>query len=511
VKHRNILGIAALSVLVLYLGANALFVAAHKHLWYDELFTVAVARQGTPARVWSALEQCLDGQPPPFYLAEGAAAKLIPYEPVAYRMLPTIGYLLVSVCLFVFVRRRAGNMAGLIAAIIPPLSMVRLYPLEARPYGILLGCLALALVCWQRADRWLWQIGLAISLALAACAHYYAPLAFVPFGLAEVASSVMRRRIRWGVWAAFAVGILPALAFSPLLLKFKQYYGSSFWSKPGFGQIGAYDTLLNLPTGIGLGVAVVLALTIGVVINRARTGDGQQLSETPVEELLISLGFIAFPLIVLAITMIFGGGLTERYILATVMGIAAGAAFVLARLGRRAVLLALTFLACAFTWREARAVAVMVKHPPGPAVPAGQAMVRDILENSPDRTLPMVISSGLTYLAIAYYSAPDYADRVFNLVDEKKALEYVHTGSIEQALVLLRQYQPLHIVPFAEFAAAHPKFYLYSDGETFDWWPMRLSDDGYTFQTVKVTSGKTVYLVDLNKDQKTLTSMRLHE
>jgi hypothetical protein len=511
VKYRNTLGLAALILLVLYMGANALFVAAHKHLWYDELFTVAVAQQGTPARIWSALEACLDGQPPPFYLAEGAAAKLIPYEPTAYRMLPTIGYVVLSVCLFVFVRRRAGNAAGLVAAIIPPLSMVRLYPLEARPYGIILGCLAVALVCWQRANRWPGQVGLAISLALAACAHYYAPLAFVPFGLAEVASSVIRRRIRWGVWAAFVVGILPALAFAPLLLKFKQYYGSSFWSKPGFGQIGAYDALLNLPTGIGLGVAVVLTFTIAAIVRRALAGDVQVLQHAPLEELLISLGFIALPLIGLAITMTVGGGLTERYILATVIGVAAGAALLLARQGRSVVLLALLFLVCAFAWREARASVAMIKHPPGPAVPAGQAMVREVLENAPDRTLPMVISSGLTYLAIAHYSAPNYADRVFNLVDEKKAVEYVHTASLEQSLVLLRRYQPLHIVPFEEFAAAHPKFYLYSDGETFDWWPMRLSDDGYSFQTVKMNGPRVVYLVDLSKDRKTLTSMRVHE
>jgi hypothetical protein len=291
-------------------------------------------------------------------------------------------------------------------------------------------------------------------------------------------------------------------------VKFKQYYGSNFWSKPGFGQIGSYDTLLNLPTGIGLALAIVLALSILGVLVRALAGDGQEARRVPIEELLISLSFILLPLLAIAITMLARGGLTERYMLPAVMGIAAGSAFLLARLGRRAVMLALIFLACAFIWRDARAAAAMLKHPPGPAIPPGLPVVRDVLANSPYGDLPIVISSGLSYLAIAHYSGPSYADRVFNLVDEQKAIEYVQTDSVDAALILLRRYLPLQVMRLQEFAAAHPKFYLYSDGETFDWWPIRLSDDGYSLQTVKVTNGKIVYLVDLSKDQKSLTSMR---
>ena len=56
-----------------------------------------------------------------------------------------------QVCLFFFVRNMAGDRAGAVAAAFPALTATLFYSAEGRPYGLLLGMYALALLCWQMA------------------------------------------------------------------------------------------------------------------------------------------------------------------------------------------------------------------------------------------------------------------------------------------------------------------------------------------------------------------------
>ena len=61
-----------------------------------------------------------------------------------------LGYLLMSVCVFGFVVRRASRLYGLVAVLLPIATIAHGYAYEARAYGLVLGFSAAALLCWQR-------------------------------------------------------------------------------------------------------------------------------------------------------------------------------------------------------------------------------------------------------------------------------------------------------------------------------------------------------------------------
>ena len=67
----------------------------------------------------------------------------------ALRLPALLGFLLMQLCLFFFVRNLAGERAGVVAAAFPALTATLFYSAEGRPYGLMLGLYALALLCWQ--------------------------------------------------------------------------------------------------------------------------------------------------------------------------------------------------------------------------------------------------------------------------------------------------------------------------------------------------------------------------
>jgi hypothetical protein len=70
---------------------------------------------------------------------------------LAMRLPSMCGYLLMQICLFYFVRRIATERAATFALAFPTLIGVVSYSVQARPYGLLLGLSALAMVSWQTA------------------------------------------------------------------------------------------------------------------------------------------------------------------------------------------------------------------------------------------------------------------------------------------------------------------------------------------------------------------------
>ncbi len=244
--------ISALVVMLVCSIATGLYVAAHRPFWFDELCTVAVVRQQGVSRQWQALADAVDGNPPLFHLAEAAVGKLVGTPEIAYRILPLLGCVVMQFGLFAFVRRQAGDLAGLIAALIPPLTAANYYYTEARPYGIVLGVITVALLCWRRGDKW-GMAGLALSLALAVSFHYYGIFAALCIGAAEIVRSILLRKLRLAVWLALAAGSACLAIYWPLLQAFKRYYGAHFWAKPKLLAVfTAYGHILDLPQSLAV-------------------------------------------------------------------------------------------------------------------------------------------------------------------------------------------------------------------------------------------------------------------
>src|SRR5665213_3256406 len=170
-----------LVLLVLYAGVAGIYRSSRKALWFDEVFTAVVAHLSSPARIWDALARAADSSPPPFLLIEGASQSLFGDEHVGLRFPALAAFASIPVALFLFIRKRLGDIPALIAAVVPLLtSLFSTYAIEARSYSMVAACVAWAIVVWQDSERPGAALILAFLLGAAVCFHYYAVLVLVP-------------------------------------------------------------------------------------------------------------------------------------------------------------------------------------------------------------------------------------------------------------------------------------------------------------------------------------------
>jgi hypothetical protein len=212
-------------VFVLLTAALGLAWSHSKLMSQDEMYafqTYSVPTVGKLVQVQRTWPISLD--PLLYPLLAHAGMKAFGAGPFALRLPALLGFLLMQVCLFFFVRNMAGERAGLLAAAFPALTATLYYSIEGRPYGLMLGLYALALLSWQAATREAgnrhrgWALaGLTAAIAATINAHYFGILLLVPVCAAEGFRTLQRRRIDWPVVVAIAVGMGSFVATWPFL------------------------------------------------------------------------------------------------------------------------------------------------------------------------------------------------------------------------------------------------------------------------------------------------------
>lgn len=321
-------------ILLFVTAALAMAWSAHRDLNQDEAFvfqtdTVATLRQLVDVQLHSPIS--LD---PLFYHLLGfASAKAFGATAFAIRLPSILGFLLMQVCLFAFVRRIAGSVAGFVAALVPAITATLFYAQQTRPYGVLLGLSALALLAYQHSIRdqvrFRWLSILSAALLLALNSHYFAILLLIPLYGAELVRIATGRRIDWPMLVAIAAGStgeLLTLPFQPAASQFRKHYynagrvtfhavtqsyRSLFVNYTGESQHTQKVILVMLSSG-----ALVL---IASLVARARSRDLQvQIAEQVFLVLLSSLPFFGYVL-----AKFVTHSIEVRYILPAIIGIAA--------------------------------------------------------------------------------------------------------------------------------------------------------------------------------------------
>ena len=384
---------AALLAILVYAAVMSLDRAATRFFWSDEIITIVVSRLSSPSAIWSALKEATDGNPPAFYIIESALGSVTGDPHVSFRVASVLGLLLTSIALFIFVRRSAGAIGGLLAATMPLLTpLFSYFAVEARPYSVLVACLAWAMVTWQHVARPWRPVGFALLLMTAVSLHFYALAAIVPFGVAELAWTLQARKVRLRVWSALATVIVPLAALWPQVASLRERFGAHYWAQEGpTFMLSAHETTLGLPDYWGVGVAVALSAGLLFEVLRAlRTPDAPP--ETASEKMLL-LTLINLPVIAYGMTVVAGGGLTPRYVLPSTLGVIAALSSAAARgpWRRGAVCLATLLLVVAFQggkyWRDRPELAKNSKLP-------DTAVLEELQRSSGRPDLPVVVSEG---------------------------------------------------------------------------------------------------------------------
>jgi hypothetical protein len=454
---------------ILYLVSTCLL-ASRKLMWNDELFTFYIARLPSLADMWSALSTGADQIPPFFHMITRASLSLFGVNHVSIRLPEILGFWVMSLCLFRFVSKRSTGLYGFTAMLFPLITTAYDYAYEARPYGLVLGFCALALLCWQSAAegrrRKLSLVGLAVSFAAAISSHYYAVLLFFPLAAGEVVRSLSQRRLDLSIWGAFGFGMTPLLLFLPLI-EGARTYSASFWAQPHWRSIPEFYYFLLIPAVFPL-VAILILSAVNLPTPRPDPSRPNQEScaPIPIHEIGASFGFIAMPIVAVIFAKLVTGAFTYRYALPSVIGFSILLAFgAFKLLGLRAILsvaLIVSFLG-GFIMLQVRSLQeiLAVSQELDKTYKFIQSKTESELPTKTESKLPIVASDLHTFMALIHYGPSDIASRLVYLADPEASLRYLGHTTVDRGILDLKPWFGLKIEEYGAYMTSQRHFWVY--------------------------------------------------
>ena len=485
---------AALEAIVVfaYFGWLAVTIgrfAAIRPLWYDELFTLHLARIASPLELLSHLAAGVDLNPPLLYLATRASILLFGEAEWAIRLPSLLGMLLGCGCLYAFLRRRGGAALALLAVAASVASIkVWVYFLDARPYGLAFGFAGLSLYCWQRAGeggpRRGWLFGLALAAILGTSTHYYFAVTLAAIGYAEVLRWISIRRLDAVPSLALACGGLTLLAWRPLWSAPARDYAAGFWAKVHFNYHGVQGTFAEFAEP-SLAIPVLLALAVAVLVRRPGPADTIRFHEA-----IALAALAASPLLGVYLGATLTGGFYYRYVLPAALGLGAIFAIVIHRAASGSPLAAsLAFLAFAYTGLpfHARSAADYLR-----AEATELASLSSFLEaNAGDDAV--VLESHSTFGRVWHYHGGHRFEPLF-IADAELAFQYEKVDTTDRALALLKRVTPVPAVTPMELLTqikAGKAIFYYGPGKA--WGYNDLKSRGVRFEKMAERPGGTLY------------------
>ena len=454
------LGAAAISLLYWICAGLR---AANKPFWYDELATWHIARLPSVGAIWAVLHTGADQQMLLPYLAVRAAHALFGPGYLPTRLPALLGFWVMSLGIYLFLKRRFPMPYPLIGMMLPMLTFAWGYAFEARAYGPMLGFGGIALVAWQNAAENRvrpWSLfGITAGLAGALLCHPYAMLFAIPFTAGEVVRAFHEKRVDWPVWFSFAAAI-PITAVYPGLLT-----ASLDWDltgmQPGLSEIPAFYVTILRRTVAPL---LLAGLAVCLLMRRAKDQPMPQAMLAPHETAAL-LGFAVAP-----VTLFLVGKLTshfiyfERYGLLCVIGFAALITLALFRTTGGSTRAGAIILAALTVWMGLelqKAIAGRRKTPEAQYREANALLLKGLADG-----LPVISAGPLAFLSSDFYLPADLVSRLYYVFPERQAARaYTNQDLSDQLVQRTADHLPLraHVEPLAAFESRNPRFLLLSD------------------------------------------------
>ena len=450
--------------------------ASAKYFWYDELLTLYFSRLPDLHSLWGALQTGLESNPPGFHLLTRATESIFGEGLIATRLPEIVAFWVLCLCLFKFVERRAGALAGFVAMTLPMLTGAYFYAYEARPLILVVSCASIALLCWDQAvgvardKRWLF--GFSGALLTAFMLHCYAILLVIPFGITKCCRDIRDRRIDWPFWFALTVPLIPALLlYLPLLRAFRSSSeGTDFSTFYGavWPEVIKFYSLLLLPCTAVILLAFPLFAWDSTMTRSEARSDAYQFTWS---DALLCLGFVALPAFGVLVGQIVHSPYFGRYFLSAVLGLCIPFAIItgvsrnckwLVSVILLTIVFGITLNFCRLLRHRLTGTGEALEEPstkyelsttvgrPLETYPFIGQLSRD--------TKPIAVLEPLDFLYLLQY-APQLTPRLY----------YIHSSERDESLKGLRafrrwspvKYNPVLLGP--DFVRLHPDFYIYSD------------------------------------------------
>ncbi len=465
---------------------------SRRPFWVDELFTSFLADLPSIGQILPLVARGIELNPPlPFWLT-WIVHHTVGQGEVLTRLPSTIGFWVMCVCLFHFVRRRSDAVHGFIALLLPLFTYSASDATYARGYGLMLGFSAMALLCWQLATEGVKRpvslACLSLSIFGAISCHYYAVYVAGALVLGECDRTRANKRIDMCVWAAFAGGVSALLVYAPLIMSASEGL-DTFWitAMPRF----LYESYADL-----LGpIMIVVLLLLGLVLRKFPTEEPQwQRASLTGHEATVCIVLAAMPLAVYLGALVSRAAFFPRYVQPVVIGYTILAAMFVYRVGgsskrfRNTVASLLVWLCLApwLLWQGTRLILL-----PKPALIVTQKIHYATI--SPH--LPVVIDSEEDFFQVYHYGPKQLTARTFMLSDFVAAVKFEGSDTILRSLTVAQSVKDHHVVPYQDFIAAHSKFILVRS-KPGSWIQQKLIEDGADLKLVQLDKPKGVFVDD---------------
>jgi len=288
--------------------------------------------------------------------------RLFGVKPFFLRLPSLVGFLVMQVCLFYFVRRIASVQVAVFALAFPMVTGGFIYTVEIRPYGVLLGLFGLAMLSWQTATRReehraLALVVLALSIAAAINSQYYGVLLMLPLCAGEAVRVWKRRRVDVPMLLSLGAGLAGMVFLLPFMkgaAEFRSHYKAdnvpyqSITQTYNFLVLGqsTFSQQANHLLAILLGVLVAFVLWSSI---RERRDKAIRLPEA---EFVFLLTLAALPIFAYLLGHFVTHAMESRYALGAVLGITGLLSIALVTVLRNRIACSLVFalLFAWFTW-----------------------------------------------------------------------------------------------------------------------------------------------------------------
>lgn len=459
--------------LALFFYVFILFVLAFRPLWHDELYTYYIAKAPTLKQFVTQITR-LDLQPPLGYVLSRISLKVLGDSQLATRMPSMVAFTGASVCLYYFARRRLGRFYGLLATLVLWLMPFSRYAVEARPYGLVIGFFALAMLGWQEviegSRRRLGLLAITVGGWGMILSQVFSPLLVVILGVAELVRSVERGKVDWPVWVALLAPTPFVAVYIPIIRHFEA------WSAipPEFQASIVKITLFYGDVLSAVSVVLLVAMIAALFAYRSQVSEvAPRAFSARRHEIALVLGLLSLPIIINLALMRTGGAFWGRYCIPTGLGFTLLFIYVIAKFtngSRAAAAIASLFVSVGMV--SGMVLQMAQSH--------GTKMVRQLAFTEVDPSLPLVDASGLTFLEMNKRESDSVLSRVFYLTDRRAAMHYAHATIFEDTGIL-HQYWPIRgtVRPYQEFVRNTPHFFVLGTPDyPEDWLIPKLLDDG---------------------------------
>jgi hypothetical protein len=471
---------------VLLFLASTIVQDIRKPMWVDELYTLYTSRQATAAEIYKATMDGCDSM----LLYDMIVHTILPVvriDELAVRLPSTLGYCCMIVFLLAYCRRRLPTAYAMAAALLACNAQLD-YSTEGRCYGVVLGCAAGALLCWQYAVEGRHRILaiplLALSAALMTAMHYYSIFFWIPLLLAEMARWRSSRKLDWAILAAMTpVLFVLALHYQLILAgaqSHKHFYSPAEWSSIATCYIDCFEKMM---------LCCIFPATVLAVFSTIPDGRSAKQSSLIPSEWVALGAFSLMPLCVIVLAIYTTHMFVSRYVLWALPGVAILLVALLCRVARGRAVVGVSFLGLMVAYVAAAGVKHMLQKP---ELTKGEAILES-LASLPNGTEPIVVADPHVFLELSYYADSRFQKRLVYPVSSALDLRYYGNDTNPIIFTALSHHTKLRIVPYDEVMAAHPRFVLAA--LDINYMPWHLIESGY--RVVPIGSPKIPLLFEV--------------